>query len=75
MALVLTYGSTNTSGTDDVKAFKGLAEAEGLWVHVDAAYAGAAWSLERFKEDAGAVSEVVTSVPLGRHHMPCSTML
>ncbi|OLP86631.1 Alpha-methyldopa hypersensitive protein [Symbiodinium microadriaticum] len=34
------------SGTDDVASFKQLAEEEKLWVHVDAAYAGAAWSLE-----------------------------
>ncbi|CAJ1439955.1 unnamed protein product [Effrenium voratum] len=60
-ALILTYGSTNTSGCDDVKAFKDLAE-DDLWIHVDAAYAGAAWSLDQFRQDAQAVSEVVTSV-------------
>lgn len=62
LALILTYGSTNTSGTDDVASFKQLAEEEKLWVHVDAAYAGAAWSLEEFRKDAQAVSDVVTSV-------------
>jgi len=62
LALILTYGSTNTSGTDDVASFKQLAEEEKLWVHVDAAYAGAAWALEEFRKDAQAVSDVVTSV-------------
>ncbi|CAE7799506.1 TDC2, partial [Symbiodinium sp. CCMP2456] len=50
------------SGTDDVASFKQLAEEEKLWVHVDAAYAGAAWSLEEFRKDAQAVSDVATSV-------------
>ncbi|CAK9070628.1 Aromatic-L-amino-acid decarboxylase (AADC) (DOPA decarboxylase) (DDC) [Durusdinium trenchii] len=62
VALVLTYGSTNTSGTDDIAAFKDFAQEDDLWIHVDAAYAGAAWSLDEFKKDSQAVSEVVTSV-------------
>lgn len=62
VALVLTYGSTNTSGTDDIAAFKDLAKEEDLWIHVDAAYAGAAWALDEFRKDSQAVSDVVTSV-------------
>jgi glutamate/tyrosine decarboxylase-like PLP-dependent enzyme len=35
-------GSTNTGSVDDVPALADLAEREGLWLHVDAAYGGAA---------------------------------
>jgi glutamate/tyrosine decarboxylase-like PLP-dependent enzyme len=35
-------GSTNTGSIDDVPALSDLAEREGLWIHVDAAYGGAA---------------------------------
>src|SRR5581483_1529762 len=34
-------GSTNTGSVDDVPALADLAAAEGLWLHVDAAYGGA----------------------------------
>lgn len=35
-------GSTSTGSVDDVPALAALAEREGLWLHVDAAYGGAA---------------------------------
>lgn len=60
IALILTYGSTNTCGVDDPAAFRKFADE--LWIHVDAAYAGAAWALDEFKPVAQVVSEVATSV-------------
>jgi aromatic-L-amino-acid decarboxylase len=40
-------GSTNTGSVDDVAALADLAAAEDLWLHVDAAYGGAALLSER----------------------------
>jgi aromatic-L-amino-acid/L-tryptophan decarboxylase len=41
-AISAVAGSTNTGSIDDVPALADLAEREGLWLHVDAAYAAAA---------------------------------
>jgi len=49
-AVQLNYGSTNTCGYDAISSFIGFAEAEGVWVHVDAAYAGASLVLPQFRE-------------------------
>uniref|UniRef100_A0A914X7V8 Aromatic-L-amino-acid decarboxylase n=1 Tax=Plectus sambesii TaxID=2011161 RepID=A0A914X7V8_9BILA len=40
--LVATVGTTPTCAVDDVKALGEICQAEGLWLHVDAAYAGSA---------------------------------
>lgn len=42
LAVVATVGTTSTTSVDPVDAIADLAEAHGLWLHVDAAYAGAA---------------------------------
>jgi aromatic-L-amino-acid decarboxylase len=41
IALVGTVGTTSTTSIDPIAAMAGLAGREGLWLHVDAAYAGA----------------------------------
>jgi len=41
MAIVATVGTTSSTSVDPVAAIAAIAEREGLWLHVDAAYAGA----------------------------------
>ena len=41
IALVATVGTTSSTSADPVAAMADLAEREGLWLHVDTAYAGA----------------------------------
>src|SRR5205823_3780128 len=42
-AVVATVGSTSTTSVDPVPAIADACAAHGVWLHVDAAYAGAAW--------------------------------
>jgi aromatic-L-amino-acid decarboxylase len=42
IAIVATLGTTNTSSIDPVADLAAVAEREGLWLHVDAAYGGSA---------------------------------
>ncbi len=42
LAIAAVAGSTNTGSVDDVHALADVAEREGVWLHVDAAYGGAA---------------------------------
>ena len=42
LAVVATIGTTSTTSVDPISAIADLCEAEGLWLHVDAAYAGPA---------------------------------
>ncbi|MEN3312509.1 MAG: aromatic-L-amino-acid/L-tryptophan decarboxylase [Actinomycetota bacterium] len=42
-ALVATVGTTSTTAVDPVPVLADACDAAGVWLHVDAAYAGAAW--------------------------------
>jgi aromatic-L-amino-acid decarboxylase len=42
-ALVATVGTTSTTAVDPVSVLADACEAAGVWLHVDAAYAGSAW--------------------------------
>jgi aromatic-L-amino-acid decarboxylase len=42
-ALVATVGTTSTTAVDPVPALAAACETAGVWLHVDAAYAGSAW--------------------------------
>ncbi len=41
IAIVATLGTTGSTSVDPIEAIASIAEREGLWLHVDAAYAGA----------------------------------
>jgi len=57
----LNYGSTNTCGYDDIASFKGFSENERIWLHVDAAYAGASLILPEFKAQSQQIQSVANS--------------
>ena len=40
IAIVATVGTTSSTSVDPVAAIADIAEREGVWLHVDAAYAG-----------------------------------
>ena len=48
-AIVATVGTTSTTSVDPVPALADLCERTGAWLHVDAAYAGAAWVCEEHR--------------------------
>ena len=57
----LNYGSTNTCGFDEIESFHGFSGEHDVWVHVDAAYAGASWILPRFRQQARCVQDISDS--------------
>jgi glutamate/tyrosine decarboxylase-like PLP-dependent enzyme len=59
--VLLNYGSTNTSGYDDLTSFRGMRDEEKVWLHVDAAYAGASLILPEYRERSLLLQELATS--------------
>lgn len=57
----LNYGSTSTCGYDDITSFLQLPDRENVWLHVDAAYAGASLMLPRYRSTAVAIQQVSDS--------------
>ena len=49
MAIVATVGTTSTTSTDPVPAIGQIARESGVWLHVDAAYAGIAAMIPEFR--------------------------
>lgn len=57
----LNYGSTNTCGYDDITSFQSFSSQQKIWLHVDAAYAGASLILSRFKQQSLEIQSVADS--------------
>lgn len=49
IAVVSTVGTTATTAVDPIEAIEAVADAHGMWHHVDAAYAGTAMICEEFR--------------------------
>ncbi|HEY6016790.1 MAG TPA: pyridoxal-dependent decarboxylase [Gaiellaceae bacterium] len=65
-AVVATVGTTATTSVDPVAALAERCAAAGAWLHVDAAYAGAAWVCPELRDSAAGV-ERADSVVVNPH--------
>ncbi len=54
-AVVATVGTTSSAAVDPVPAIAAACERAGVWLHVDAAYAGSAWACEEHRWSAAGV--------------------
>jgi len=77
-AVVATVGTTSTAAVDPVPAIADACEAAGVWLHVDAAYAGSAWVCPELRDSQAGV-ERADSVVVNPHKwlfvpMDCSTV-
>jgi aromatic-L-amino-acid decarboxylase len=61
-AVVATVGTTSSAAVDPVPAIADACEREGVWLHVDAAYAGAAWSCPELRASASGVERASSLV-------------
>jgi aromatic-L-amino-acid decarboxylase len=66
MCIVGVFGTTNTGAVDDIRALRRIADREGMWLHVDAAYGGGMLlSHERSMRDRGL--ELADSITIDPH--------
>jgi aromatic-L-amino-acid decarboxylase len=65
-AVVATVGTTSTAAVDPVPAIADACAAHGVWLHVDAAYAGSAWVCPEFRWSQAGV-ERADSVVVNAH--------
>ena len=77
-AVIATVGTTATTSVDPVPALADRCEAAGVWLHVDAAYAGAAWICPELRDSAAGV-ERADSLVVNPHKwlvtpVDCSTL-
>jgi aromatic-L-amino-acid decarboxylase len=61
-AVVATVGTTSSAEVDPVPALADACERAGAWLHVDAAYAGPAWSCEEHRWSAAGVERAASLV-------------
>jgi aromatic-L-amino-acid decarboxylase len=66
LAVVATIGTTSTTSVDPVAAIADVCAAQGIWLHVDAAYAGAAALLQE-RRDAFAGWDRADSIVINPH--------
>jgi aromatic-L-amino-acid decarboxylase len=62
-AVVATVGTTSTTSVDPVPAIADACAHAGVWLHVDAAYAGAAWVCEENRWSQAGVERAFSLVP------------
>lgn len=77
-AVVATVGTTSTASADPVPAIADACESAGVWLHVDAAYAGSAWVCPELRSSLEGV-ERADSVVVNAHKwlftpMDCSCL-
>jgi aromatic-L-amino-acid decarboxylase len=77
-AVVATVGTTSVTSVDPVPALADLTRAAGAWLHVDAAYAGAAWVCPELRWSAAGV-DLADSLVVNPHKwiltpMDCSAL-
>ncbi|XP_037817203.1 3,4-dihydroxyphenylacetaldehyde synthase 2 [Lucilia sericata] len=75
---IATLGTTGTCAYDDIESLGKICNQHDLWLHVDAAYAGAAFALEEFSELRNGL-EMVDSLNFNLHkflmvNFDCSAM-
>jgi aromatic-L-amino-acid decarboxylase len=61
-AVVATVGTTSSAAVDPVPPIADACERAGVWLHVDAAYAGSAWSCEELRWSAEGVERASSLV-------------
>ncbi len=60
--VVSTFGTTSCCAFDDMRAIAAECREQGLWLHVDAAYAGSALILDEFRREKEDGLDLVQSI-------------